>query len=166
MAMKYCSEEIIERAEEALKKSKDSGVFKRAMAVLLMARDGYSPGEASRIMNVSISTLTRYRKEFGEGTYNLPKEPKTGNSSYLTWEEEEGILQRLKDKMKNGELTTISVIKEEYEKVAGFIVGKSTIYRFLERHEWRKVQPRPRHSKTNLEAQEEFKKNCRRPCKI
>jgi hypothetical protein len=37
-------------------------------------------------------------------------------------------------------------------------VARSTIYRLLGRHGWRKVVPRPRHPKTDLAAQSAFKK--------
>jgi transposase len=158
MVRKYFEEEIIVKAQEALKKSKETAVFKRAMSILLTARDGYSFQEAAKILGVCVSTLTQYRREFSEGTYNLPKPPKTGSASHLTWEQEKQVLKRLEDRAKSGELTTIWQIKEEYEKEADCVVGKSTIYRFLERHEWRKVTPRPRHPKSNPEAQEEYKK--------
>lgn len=164
MIRKYSGEEIIGRAEEALKKSKDSAVYKRAMAVLLTARDGYSPPEASKILGVNIGTLDKYRQEFSDGSYAQPKPPKTGSASYLTWEEEDALMKSLAERAKKGEFVTIRQIKEEYEKVAGCTVGKSAIYRFLERHEWRKVVPRPKHEKTDTQAQEEFKKKRLTPC--
>jgi len=34
---------------------------------------------------------------------------------------------------------------------------KTTIYRLLERHEWHKIVPRPKHPKEDSQAQEEFK---------
>ena len=33
------------------------------------------------------------------------------------------------------------------------------VYGLLHRHEWRKLGPRPRHPRANLQAQERFKKN-------
>ena len=40
----------------------------------------------------------------------------------------------------------------------GHKVDDSTIYRLLHRHGWRMVTPRPRHPKSDLETQEQFKK--------
>jgi hypothetical protein len=37
-------------------------------------------------------------------------------------------------------------------------VANTTIYRMLDRHNWRTIIPRPRHPNTNTEAQEGFKK--------
>jgi transposase len=163
LVRKYSGEEIIRKAEAVLKECKDAGVYKRAMSVLLTARDGFEPQEAAQILGICLSTLTKYRKEFSLGTYNQPKSPKTSNSSHLTWEQEEEVLSALEERARRGEMTTVWQIKEEYEKATGFAVGKSTIYRFLERHGWRKIQPRPSHPKSNKEAGEEFKKNCRLP---
>ena len=40
----------------------------------------------------------------------------------------------------------------------GKAVARSTVYRLLERHGWRKVVPRPRHPKADVAAQAAFKK--------
>lgn len=38
----------------------------------------------------------------------------------------------------------------------GHQVHKSTVYRLLQRHQWRKIKPRPRHPNTDPEEQEKF----------
>ena len=52
----------------------------------------------------------------------------------------------------------MSRVKAAYEQVLGRKVPKSTIYRMLARHGWRKVAPRPRHPKSEASAQAELKK--------
>ena len=52
----------------------------------------------------------------------------------------------------------MSGIKKAYEQELGKSVPKSTVYRMLARHNWRKIVPRPRHPKADIEAQEAFKK--------
>ena len=54
--------------------------------------------------------------------------------------------------------TGISRVKAAYEQILGRKVPKSTVYRMLARHGWRKVMPRPRHPKADASAQAEFKK--------
>ncbi len=52
----------------------------------------------------------------------------------------------------------VSDIKAAYEAKIGRKVPKSTVYRMLERHGWRKIALRPHHPKTDPLAQESFKK--------
>jgi len=47
------------------------------------------------------------------------------------------------------------------EERLGYRLHHSIIYRLLDRHEWRKVVPRPFHTNAKKEIQEEFKKNSR-----
>ena len=49
-------------------------------------------------------------------------------------------------------------IKAAFEAEVGKVVAKSTIYRMLERCNWRKIAPRLRHPKADLAAQAAFKK--------
>jgi hypothetical protein len=64
-----------------------------------------------------------------------------------------------------GEIATVAKIKEDYEKLVGQTVHKTTIYRLLERHQWRKIVPRQSHPKVNEQEQEAFKKNFSEPVK-
>lgn len=48
--------------------------------------------------------------------------------------------------------------QQAYREHSGKDVARSTIYRLLERHGWRKVVPRPRHPKADQAAQSAFKK--------
>jgi transposase len=50
-------------------------------------------------------------------------------------------------------------IKRTLERHVGHSVHKTTVYRLLARHGWRKVVPRPFHKQAKKEKQEEFKKN-------
>ena len=52
----------------------------------------------------------------------------------------------------------VSRIKTAYESKIGKKVPKSTVYRMLDRHNWREVVPRTKHPKSDKEAQENFKK--------
>jgi uncharacterized protein YbdZ (MbtH family) len=61
------------------------------------------------------------------------------------------------DSAKKGLITTVTKVKRAYEAKIEQIVDRSTIYRLLERHGWRKVMPRSHHPDTNFEEQEEFK---------
>ena len=87
-----------------------------------------------------------------------PKEKVEGDVVIYHPSEEKKFLRQLIDSAHKGLITTIAKIKRADESQIEETVHKSTIYRLLERHEWRKVMPRSHHSKTNFEEQEEFKK--------
>jgi transposase len=77
---------------------------------------------------------------------------------YLRWEEEDAFLERYKQQALMGQVATIREIKENLESRLGHRVHKTTVYRMLKRHGWRKVAPRPFHVKADREEQEVFKK--------
>lgn len=76
----------------------------------------------------------------------------------LTLEEEKEFLTPFFDKAVKGQIATAAEIHEALNQRIGETVHESTMYRLLNRHEWRKIVPRPAHPKTNKEEQEEFKK--------
>ncbi|HEX7735216.1 MAG TPA: winged helix-turn-helix domain-containing protein [Ktedonobacteraceae bacterium] len=77
---------------------------------------------------------------------------------YLTLEEEQDFLAPFFAQAECGEIATVEEIWRAFEQHIGHPVDDSTIYRLLHRHGWRKLMPRPRHPKSDLETQEQFKK--------
>jgi len=78
---------------------------------------------------------------------------------YLTFDEEANFLKSFDDKASSSQIGTIIEIKTAYEKIVGHKVHKTTVYRLLKRHGWRKVMPRPFHVDSKKNEQESFKKN-------
>jgi transposase len=76
--------------------------------------------------------------------------------------EEQQLLESFFEKTDQGGVLEVSAIKAAYEKIVSHKVPKSTVYRILERHGWRKIAPRPCHSKADKEAQEVFKKSLKK----
>jgi transposase len=83
-------------------------------------------------------------------------------SGYLSLEEEQEFLAPFFERAEKGELATTEEIWRAFEARVGQQVDDSTIYRLLNRHDWRKLMPRPRHPKADLQAQEQFKKTLQR----
>src|SRR5579875_4141150 len=77
---------------------------------------------------------------------------------YLRLEEEQEFLAPFFAQAERGEVATVEQIWHAFEQHVGHSVDDSTIYRLLHRHGWRKLMPRPRHPKSDLETQEQFKK--------
>ena len=55
-------------------------------------------------------------------------------------------------------LLEVSRVKQAYEQVVGHVVPKSTVYRMLARHGWRKLTPPPRHPQAIEARQQGFRK--------
>lgn len=100
--------------------------------------------------------VQQYNRE-GEGGLSTPGKGGRHNC-YLSWEQEKELIDSFKEKARCGQVATAIQIKLAYEKECGFTVHKTTIYRLLERHEWRKIVPRPTHPKKDQNAIDEFKK--------
>lgn len=82
--------------------------------------------------------------------------------AYLKLKEEEEFLSEFNYDAALGRVTTANDIKIALEKRLGHKVHISTIHRMLKRHGWRKLQPRPRHVKSDAAEQDAFKKTLHR----
>jgi len=51
----------------------------------------------------------------------------------------------------------VALIQQAFEQQVGQAVDSSTIYRLLERHQWRKLVPRPAHPQAEVAQQAAFK---------
>lgn len=100
--------------------------------------------------------IQQYNRQ-GEAALSTPGKGGRRNC-YLSWLEEKQLIDSFKEKARKGHIATASEIKNAYEQLCGFPVHKTTIYRVLERHQWRKIKPRPSHPRKDASAVEEFKK--------
>jgi transposase len=121
------------------------------------------PREAAQIaLHVGVSkgfvrkVIQQYNRQ-GEDGLSTPGKGGRRNY-YLTWEQEKQLIDSFKEKARRGLVATARQIKQAYELKCGFTVHKTTIYRLLERHQWRKIVPRASHPKKEPNAEIEFKK--------
>ncbi len=111
-------------------------------------------GTSKRMVHQVISDYNR------QGATAIETPGKGGRRrSNLSFAEEKEFLAQFMDSAKKGLITTIAKVKRAYEAKIAKTVAKSTIYRLLERHGWRKVMPRSHHPQTKFEEQQEFKQN-------
>lgn len=81
--------------------------------------------------------------------------------------EEREFLGPWAEQAKGGGVLVLSPIRAALAQKLGRPVAASVVYRFLERHGWRKVAPDTRHPKSDPRIQEDWKKNSRNlwmPC--
>lgn len=104
-----------------------------------------------------VSKITSLYKRFGpEGIETVG--PGGRRNCYLSLEEERTFLAPFIERAETGEFVTIDEIYRAFETRVEACVDPSTIYRLLERHEWRKVVPRGQHPKADEVEQDAFKK--------
>ena len=160
---KPISERDSQALKEMLKSVRTKIDYQRVQCLWLRAELGLNSTQIAAAVGFTKGTVrviqSRY---FAEGESVLIGEGRGGRRhQYLTAEEEDNLLKDFFDKAREGGVLVVSEIKNAYEKKAGRPVNKSTVYRMLERHGWRKIAPRPHHPKADIEAQETFKKNSR-----
>ncbi len=104
-----------------------------------------------------VSKISSLYKRFGpQGLETVG--PGGRRNEYLSKQEEASFLAPFIERAAQGQIVSAKLIKEAFEQRLGHEVDESTIYRLLQRHDWRKVMPRPIHPEADPKAQEAFKK--------
>lgn len=150
--------------EEISKKIKGTVGFWRVQKWLVIWNAVVDPRPAEEIaLHTGLARQTvhnlisRYNR-WGAGAVEGPG--KGGRrKAYLSLEEEADFLAPFKKKALTGQVTTAVEINRDLEQRLGHRVHKTTVYRLLKRHGWRKIAPRPFHVQGKEEEQEDFKKN-------
>ncbi len=116
--------------------------------------------QIARHTGVSVSTvhnLVSVYNRFGPEAVEAPKESKR-RRCYFSKTEEAEFLAPFLDEASAGQICVAGRIRQALEDYLGHAVHHSTVYRMLERNEWRKVVPRPVHPQAREQAQSDFKK--------
>jgi Winged helix-turn helix len=79
--------------------------------------------------------------------------------AHLTRAEEEALLAGFCFAAGQGGVVEAGPLRAADEKQVEHPVAKSTLYRLLARHGWRKLVPRPYHPEASVQAQQAFKKS-------
>ena len=149
-----------ELLQKALKESKSIHEFQRIQCVWLRSCLGLNSEQIAVGLGLQAPSVRRIQSQFFQGGINTLKGVGRGgrHRENLSKKQEQSLLKKFISKAEQGGVLEISEIKQAYEKKVGHSVPKSTIYRMLARHGWRKIAPRPRHPKTDESEQSAFKK--------
>jgi transposase len=149
-----------EKMEALLKTVKDLSEYKRVQCIFFRAKFDYSAELITQITGYKLQTVRNIHSSFlkqGEKALKINKKGGRYNE-LLTIKEEKKLIDEFDEKANKGGIIEVSKIHKAYEERANKKVAKSTVYRMLDRHNWRKITPRPSHPKSSAENMEQFKK--------
>ncbi|MGC9944438.1 MAG: winged helix-turn-helix domain-containing protein [Verrucomicrobiota bacterium] len=138
----------------------NTSAFQRLQCLWLRAKEDLATEAIARMVGLSVSHVRRVWSDYLQGGLAAAQgRPKGGRRHHnLTVAQERSLLQPLHAQARAGQLVTASTLKIRYETRVGRAVPDSTVYRLLGRHQWRQIQPRPKHPKDNPQARAAFKK--------
>jgi transposase len=154
-------ESALEELTTLLKQSKDKATYQRVQCLWLRAALGLSAPQVAQALGWSLSAVHHVQARYlRQGRAALLSLGRGGRAhAHLSTAEEEQFLARFSLAATHGGVVEASPVRTAYEAAIGHTVPKSTIYRLLSRHGWRKLAPRPRHIAASETAQEAFKKS-------
>ena len=160
------SRRLVNAAKAAAENAASADELRAAQTILLSDGMNLSLEQIGKVIGRSRATAARLRAGFRamEAAGKSARERNWGGRRRfnLDMKQEEELLSEFMDAARAGGVLEAGSIQAAYEERVGRRVAKTTVYRMLARHGWRKVAPRKKHPKTDEAAQEAFKKNSRR----
>jgi transposase len=162
MARPALGMEYLEIAEEQLRTTRDACEIRILQAFVLPLRQHLSIQETAKIVGRSPRWVSAARAQYIRNEGKIPKVKNSyRNHAYMTIDEEKEFLAPFVESACVGGITVVNDIHQALEEHLGHKVASATAYNLLHRHKWRKVAPDKRHVEADVQAQEEWKKNCR-----
>jgi len=160
----WLSEEELAAWVEA---ERDKPTYKKRLAIWLTHTGPFHAERISEFLQVSKQAVWLWVGQYNrQGPMGLERKGRGGRRwAFMTWEDEEALLRGFEKRAMNGEVLTAKSLWKDVVERLGREVSLYYVYRLLHRHKWRKLAPRPRHVKANLESQADFKKNSPRSSK-
>ena len=150
----------LEEIGQCLRQTQGFWKVQRWMAIRYGMVHPSSAMQIGKAVGLSTSTIQHLISHYNkEGAAAIETTGSGGRKyGYLTLEQEKSFLASCDEKALSGHYTTVDDIQKAFEQTIGKSVARSTIYRLLDRHSWRKLVPCPKHPDQDTDKQEEFKK--------
>jgi len=145
----------------SIKECKDKNELQKLRAIFLYRIQKKPAKEVALEVHTSTNNIYQWAYKYKKhGRAGLRSKPKGGRKrEVMSLADEKAILDALAEDSNKGLIVIASKIQKIAEKRAGKRVYKHYAYSLLQRHNWRKIKPRPKNPKSSKEVQEEFKKN-------
>jgi transposase len=150
--------EQIARAKEIRDSSQNDKDRRAAIIFLLMAGGKQTAEELAAAFGITLKTVFNDMDRIRNPEKNARGNCGGRNNYLMAIYEEAQFLDEWNEKATAGHIITMPELHSAFNERVGKETPKSTFYRLLKRHGWRKVLPDTRHPKGNPEIQEEFKK--------
>jgi len=133
---------------------------RRVECVWLRAALGLSAAQIATVLGWHVSSVYDLHSRYLREGVTALQGPGRGGRHHqnLSLAQEQKLLTQFNGAAAQGGLLEARAVRDIYIKVIGHPVPKSTVYRLLARHGWRKLAPRPRHPKADPAVQKAFKK--------
>ena len=152
---------LVARARRVVTRTTNVEELRAAQAVLLPAVASATLEQTAAILGVGRATVARLQQRFRQSAHRGVKRPRWGGrrKALLSLEQEAEFLAPWAEQAKAAGVLVLSPIRAALAQRLGRPVAASVVWRLLARHGWRKVAPDTRHPKSDLMAQEAWKKN-------
>ena len=155
------SDEMIQAAHEIVQEAKTAREIQTGLSVLIPRFCGVTNKKTADVLGLGVATVVRMQNE----VRNQVSGEEVAKGSWggrrretLSKEEEVVFLAPWVEKAASGGVLVVPPIHAALEERLGHPVARSTMYRILARHGWRKVEPDTCHPKRDDQAQGAFKK--------
>ena len=150
----------------AVKSAKSKEEYQRALCLCLRAGEGLAARQISQMLGMSFGGVRNIHSRYLKHGESILTNVSIGGRLHanMSREEEKDFLAPFEKAAADSGILVVSDIHKAYERRVGYKVPASTVYRLLARQGWRKVAPRQSHPKTDVKAQEAFKKTSQGNC--
>ena len=149
-----------ERMEQLLKTTRSVEEYRRIQSIYFRSKYGLGAERIAEMVGLHVQTIRNLHSVYlRDGETVLPCPGAGGRrQALLSLEEEEALLAELEGNGQRGAMWEVHRVQQSYAQRVGKVVAKSTVYRLLHRHGWRKLAPRPHHPQGSEERIQAFKK--------
>lgn len=168
MARPASGKEALGSAKKLLRKARTAEELRQAQAVVMPLELGLSMDQVAEIIGVSRGWACQLRRRFiqagGEVEVAEKRQRRGGRRrENMSMAEEEAFLTPFLEQAAAGGILVVGKIKMALDERLGRKTALASTYNLLHRHNWRKLAPDKRHPKSDVAAQEEWKKNSMTP---